>query len=61
MSESRELTVDVAIEEYKNAMNPADKAAYEIAVKQLESSFDIEKSIGFMDYLMEQNIEIVEG
>ena len=45
MSESRELTVDVAIEEYKNAMNPADKAAYEIAVKQLESSFDIEKSI----------------
>jgi len=61
MSESRELTVDVAIEEYKNAMNPADKAAYEIAVKQLESSFDIEKSIGFMDYLKEQNIEIVEG
>ena len=59
MSESRELTMDAAIEEYKNAMNPADKAAYEIAVKQLESSFDIEKSIGFMDYLKEQNIEIV--
>ena len=61
MSESRELTMNAAIEEYKNAMNPADKAAYEIAVKQLESSFDIEKSIGFMDYLKEQNIEIVEG
>ena len=47
-----------AIEEYMNNMSDADKIAYNIAVKQLESSFDMVKSIGFMDYINKNNIVI---
>ncbi len=35
-------------------MNPQEKIAYNIAVKNLESSFDIEKSIGFIEYKKKQ-------
>ena len=37
------------IDEYISNMKPHEKVAYDIAVNQLESSFDIEKSIGFME------------
>ena len=49
-----------AVEMYKESMSPADKAAYEIAIRQLESSFDIEKCIGFMDFVKENDIEITK-
>lgn len=39
------------IDEYMNSLKPHEKAAYDIAVNQLESSFDITKSIGFMDFM----------
>ena len=39
------------IDEYMNSLKPHEKAAYYIAVNQLESSFDITKSIGFMDFM----------
>ena len=45
-------------EEYMNNMSDADKIAYKIAVKKLESSFDMVKSIGFMDYINKNNIVI---
>lgn len=47
-----------AIEEYMKNMSDADKIAYNIAVKQLESSFDMVKSIGFMEYIHKNNIVI---
>ena len=52
-AETNEIVMDAeqAIEEYMNNMSDADKIAYKIAVKQLESSFDMVKSIGFMDYI----------
>ncbi len=39
------------IDEYISNMKPHEKIAYDIAVNQLESSFDIEKSIGFMEFV----------
>jgi len=38
------------IKEYINQLNPLQQVAYEIAKKQLKSSFTIEKSIGFIEY-----------
>lgn len=52
------MNTNEAIEEYVNNMSDADKIAYKIAVKQLESSFDMVKSIGFMDYINKNNIVI---
>tara|TARA_B100001093_G_C26710686_1_gene963286 strand:- start:1013 stop:1177 length:165 start_codon:yes stop_codon:yes gene_type:complete len=42
--------MDVIIEEYIEQLTPQEKIAHEIAKKNLESSFDIEKSIGFIQY-----------
>ena len=59
-AETNEIVMDTeqAIEEYMNNMSDADKIAYKIAVKQLESSFDMVKSIGFMDYINKNNFVI---
>ena len=59
-AETNEIVMDAeqAIEEYMNNMSDADKIAYKIAVKQLESSFDMVKSIGFMDYINKNNFVI---
>lgn len=49
-----------AFQAYEDSMNEADKVAYKIAIKQLESSFDLEKSIGFLEYIQKQNIILVD-
>lgn len=42
--------VEEQIKEYIGSFNEKEKLAYEIAKKQLESSFNIEKSIGFIKW-----------
>ena len=54
------MTKSDACKVYEDSMNNADKIAYKIAIKQLESSFDLEKSIGFLEYIKKQNIILVE-
>tara|TARA_B100000482_G_C12521093_1_gene264502 strand:- start:606 stop:794 length:189 start_codon:yes stop_codon:yes gene_type:complete len=39
------------IEEYKKSLNELEQQALLIAEKNLESSFNIEKSIGFLEFL----------
>ena len=39
------------VEQYIAQFTPSEKIVYEIARKQLESSFCIEKSIGFLEYV----------
>lgn len=39
------------IESYLKQLSHPEQVAYTIAVKNLESSFDIEKSIGFLNYV----------
>ena len=40
------------IEEYKKSLNELEQQALLIAEKNLESSFNIEKSIGFLEFLI---------
>lgn len=54
------MTKPDAFKVYEDSMNEADKIAYKIAIKQLESSFDLEKSIGFLEYIKKQNIILVD-
>ena len=42
------------IDQYIAQLSPAEKNAYNIAVKNLESSFDMEKSIGFLEFKKQQ-------
>lgn len=39
------------IEDYLNQLNDFEKKAYDIAKNHLGSSFDIEKSIGYLTWL----------
>ena len=39
------------IEEYKESLSELEKIALEIAEKNLESSFNLEKSIGYQEFL----------
>tara|TARA_Y100001970_G_C14201357_1_gene841303 strand:+ start:995 stop:1183 length:189 start_codon:yes stop_codon:yes gene_type:complete len=48
---NKTLTMEECVILYENSMTEADKIAYEIAKKQLESSFDVEKSIGFIQFI----------
>ena len=43
-------SVENKIKEYINQLNPLQQIAYEIAKKQLKSSFTTEKSIGYIQY-----------
>ena len=38
-------------EQYINSLNEMEKKALNIATTQLESSFDINKSIGFLEFI----------
>ena len=46
-----DISVDKSVEQYIQQMTPLEMVAYEIAKKQLKSSFSIEKSIGYIKYL----------
>lgn len=63
-SESESLQIiDISLSEcvklYEASMTSADKVAYEIAKRQLESSFDIERSIGFLEFVEKQRFNII--
>ena len=58
--DSRTLTLENAILQYEKSMDEANIIAYNIAKNQLESSFDIEKSIGFLNYIKEKKYIIIK-
>jgi hypothetical protein len=43
--------------EYVKQLSPKEKKAYEIAKSHLLSSFDLEKSIGFKQYMSKKNAQ----
>jgi len=49
--------VEALIEKYIESLEPHEKQAYEIAKNHLESSFDVEKSIGFIQFVSELKIK----
>jgi hypothetical protein len=48
---NKELANKELVEKYIAQLSPSEKIVYVIAQKQLESSFSIEKSIGFLEYV----------
>jgi hypothetical protein len=61
-SSQKETQLEKPLEELLNMyienMNIYEKVAYEIAKNNLESSYDMEKSIGFIDFLKKNNYTI---
>ena len=45
--------IEELITKYINSLNPMEKEALNIAKEQLESSFCLEKSIGFLEFKKE--------
>ena len=45
------------VEEYIKSLTPQEKKALEIAKDHLESSFSLEKSIGFLKFKAKQEIK----
>ena len=53
------LTLEEAIQQYIKLFDTYEQIAYKIAKQNLESSIDIEKSIGFKQFIETNNITIV--
>jgi hypothetical protein len=49
-NKTQNKTQENIIKKYIEQMSEIEKIAFEIAKKNLESSFDIEKSIGFIEF-----------
>ena len=45
----------IMLDKYLNQLEPHDRKAYEIAKDHLKSSFNLEKSIGFIKWLKKEN------
>lgn len=52
------VTIEQALEQYVSSLSEIEKLTLEVAKRQLESSFEINKSIGFIKYLKDNNISI---
>lgn len=55
-----EKTLDELLNLYIENFNVYEKLAYEIAKNNLESSYDMEKSIGFLEFLKKNNYTILQ-
>ena len=54
---SNNMNTDKLIEEYKTTMTEQERLVLNIAIEHLESSFSIEKSIGYLEWLSNRNTE----
>lgn len=57
-SSSKIFTMQHVVAQYFATMNEVELKIYNLARDQLKTSFDLEKSIGFLDYLKQNNIII---
>ena len=46
------------IQQYYNSLSEIEKVAFKIAEKQLETSFDVVKTIGFNKWIKDNNIKL---
>jgi hypothetical protein len=54
--ENRNMDTNELVQRYIAQLSPTEKIAYDIAVEKLGSSFDIEKSIGFLEFVKHQSV-----
>lgn len=57
---NNEITLKDAIEKYISTLDEMELIAFSVAKQQLESSFEIHKSIGFISYLKKNEYIITE-
>jgi len=53
-------SIDELKELYISSMNCLETVSYEIAVKNLETSYDMVKTIGFKKFVKSNNYEIID-
>jgi len=56
-----EKTLDELLNLYIENFNVYERVAYEIAKNNLESSYDMEESIGFIEFLKKNNYTILQS
>ena len=54
-----QLTLNIAIEKYKNTLDETELDILKLAKQQLQTSFSIESSIGFLEFIKNNNINII--
>ena len=54
ISSSEENKISILIQQYIDSFTEEEKIAYNIASSHLKTSFDIEKSIGFIEFMNNQ-------
>lgn len=59
-SDKNRKKIDELVQLYLENMNAYERVAYEIAKENLESSYDIEKSIGFLEFVKNNNYLVSE-
>lgn len=59
-SDKNRKKIDELVQLYLENMNAFERVAYEIAKENLESSYDIEKSIGFLEFVKNNNYLVSE-
>tara|TARA_B110001450_G_scaffold212172_1_gene204065 strand:- start:341 stop:550 length:210 start_codon:yes stop_codon:yes gene_type:complete len=57
---TNEKKMDELVKLYLENMDKFERVAYEIAKENLESSYDIEKSIGFLEFVKNSNFSVSE-
>ena len=55
------LELQTALDNYVKTLNSIELLTLNVAKRQLESSFELHKSIGFIKYLKENNIYIINN
>lgn len=59
-NDKREKPLDELLNLYIESFNIYERVAYKIAQTNLESSYDMEKSIGFIEFLKENNYVVIQ-
>jgi hypothetical protein len=57
-NEEKKYTHNEVIENYLSTLSDQEIQAFKIAEKQLESSFSLEKSIGFLEFKRIKNVYV---
>lgn len=58
--DTNEKKMDELVKLYLDNMDKFERVAYEIAKENLESSYDIEKSIGFLEFVKNSKFSVSE-
>ena len=55
------LDLETALKQYISCLNDIELVAFDVAKEQLGDSFELNKSIGFIEYLKHNNICILKS